>query len=264
MTGASGSEQVSSAPHRLDESSGAEFAFNYRYFVGLAAASGGRVLDYGCGEGQAVTLGRAHGLDIWGADTFAGMFSGWIDSIKPNVRDRVRKIENGRADFPDDHFDMIMSNQVLEHVTDPEAIIADVYRTLKPGGCFVAAFPVTETWYEGHIGLYFGHRLKPGSAARRIYFDLCHRLGFGLYRDGMTRIEWLKMIQAILDESCFYYPYRRLMPAIENSFGQPIEDISVDYMRARLGSRARHIPHALLRFIYHKRAGEIVRVRKSR
>jgi len=57
------------------------------------------------------------------------------------------------------------------------------------------------------------------------------------------------------------------MSAIENSFGAPIEDISVHYMRTRLGSRARHIPsvaNALLRFMYHKRAGEIVRARKLR
>jgi hypothetical protein len=37
-------------------------------------------------------------------------------------------------------------------------------------------------------------------------------------------------------------------------------------MRTRLGARARYIPAVgdpLLRFVYHKRAGEIVKVRKS-
>jgi hypothetical protein len=54
------------------------------------------------------------------------------------------------------------------------------------------------------------------------------------------------------------------MPAIQQTFGGPIEDMSVHYMRERLGRRAQHVPPALLRFSYHKRAGEIVRVRKLR
>jgi SAM-dependent methyltransferase len=258
---------VDPAANRPAESSDEELAFNYRYFVRLAAASGGRVLDYGCGEGQTVTLGRTCGLDIWGADTFTGFWAPWINSVKPDARDHIRRIENDRTDYPDNHFDIVMSNQVLEHVTNPEAVIADVHRMVKPGGCFIAAFPVIETWYEGHIGLYFGHRFKSGTAMRRVYFDLCHRLGFGLYRNAAkTRREWVKMSEAMLDNSCFYYSHQRLMSSIETSFGQPIEDMSVDYMRTRLGSRARQIPSAadaLLRFIYHKRAGEIVRVRKG-
>jgi SAM-dependent methyltransferase len=247
------------------ECGNARVGFNYRYLVDLAAACGGRVLDHGCGMGQTLELGRARGLDIWGADTFS-FFPGWAESVKPDIRERMRKIENDRADFPDGYFDVVLSNQVLEHVTCPETIIADIVRMTKPGGYFIAAFPVIETWYEGHVGLYFGHRFKPGMA-RRFYFDLCHRFGFGLYRTGKARAEWVKTREAFLDEGCFYHPLQRLMSAIEKTVGGPIEDMSVDYMRTRLGPRAQHIPSAadpLLRFVYHKRAGEIVRVRKSR
>ena len=77
-------------------------------------------------------------------------------------------MRDGVTDFPDGHFDLVISNQVLEHVTDPEAVIADVFRMIKPGGLFLAAFPVTETWYEGHVGLYFAHRFAPGSRFRGI------------------------------------------------------------------------------------------------
>jgi SAM-dependent methyltransferase len=261
MTVVSGTQESSSTARRPCE---ARTAFSYSYFVNLAAASGGRILDYGCGQGQTVALARTHGLDMWGADTFAGFFAGWADTLTPGSRDRVRKIENGRADYPDNYFDLAISNQVLEHVSDPEAVISDIHRMVRPGGTFIAAFPVIETWYEGHVGLYFGHRFKPGPA-RHTFFDLSHRLGFGLYRAAFkTRSEWLDFAESFLDDSCFYYPRRRLMRAFQKTFGGPIEDMSLHYMRERLGTRVQLIPPALLRFIYHKRAGEIVKVRKVR
>jgi SAM-dependent methyltransferase len=264
MTVAWGADEHPSSTHQPSGLSDVQFAFNYRYFVGLAAVSGRRILDYGCGEGQTVALARTRGLDMWGADTFAGFFAGWADSLTPGSRDYVRRIENGRADYPDNHFDLVISNQVLEHVSNPEAIISDIHRVVKPGGTFIAAFPVIETWYEGHVGLYFGHRFRPG-AARHVYFDLCHRLGLGLYQASFkTRSEWLDFAESFLDNSCFYYPYSRLISAIQDTFGSPIEDLSGHYMNERLGRRAKLIPPAVLRFIYHKRAGEIVRVRKSR
>ena len=239
--------------------------FNYRYFIEHAARLGGRSLDYGCGVGDMVALGRAEGLDIWGADTFDGYYSGWADALKPAVRDRVARISQQRADFPDQHFDLVMSNQVLEHVTDPERVVADVYRLLRPGGRFIAAFPVVDTWYEGHVGLYFAHRFKAKSSLRRAYFDLSHRLGFGLYRGNLTTAQWTAMSENTLDQACFYYPLRRVIKAFEQTFGADLEDISVDYMRRRLGARASLAPHLadpLLRFIYHARAGRIFSIRR--
>ena len=56
-----------------------------------------------------------------------------------------------------------------------------------------------------------------------------------------------------------------MFAALKNIFRAPVEDIAADYMRARMGERARFIPalgDPLMRFVYHKRAGEIVKMRK--
>jgi SAM-dependent methyltransferase len=238
--------------------------FNYRYFVDHATINGGRVLDYGCGLGQIIALGMSRGLDIWGADTFEGYYAGWSNALTPEVRDRVRHIADGRADFPDAHFDLVLNNQVLEHITNPEATIADICRLLRPGGTVIAAFPVADTWYEGHVGLYFAHWFGKGSL-RETYFTLSRRLGFGLYYPDASRAEWAKLSAKTLDDVCFYYPRRRMWDAFEKIFATPIEDMAVDYMRTRLGTRAQYLPAVadpLLRLIYHKRAGEILKVRK--
>src|SRR5690348_6127172 len=120
-----------------------QLPFNYRYFAEKAAQIGGRVLDYGCGGGQIVALGLECGLDIWGADTYSEYSeSHGGTSLTPQVRDRVKTIRNDIIDFPDGHFDLVLSNQVIEHVVDPEKVIAEVSRVTKPGGLFIAAFPV--------------------------------------------------------------------------------------------------------------------------
>ena len=46
-------------------------------------------------------------------------------------------------DFPDNHFDLIVSVDVLEHVEDPARMMAEVGRVLAPGGLAVITFPQT-------------------------------------------------------------------------------------------------------------------------
>lgn len=233
--------------------------FNYRYLLSHALAIGGRILDYGCGRGEIVTIGRQRGLDLWGADTYSGHYVPSLDAVADNTRGYIRQIHQSRADFPDAHFDVVLSNQVLEHVTEPEAVISDMRRLLRPGGTLIAAFPVTSTWYEGHVGLYFAHRFPRGSV-RHTAFVVASRLGFGLYRENLTASEWASKSEQTLDDVCFYYPQPRMLGAL-GTVGAA-DDISVDYMRTRLGSKVRYVPDAFLRFVYHKRAGEIFRVVK--
>lgn len=235
--------------------------FNYGYFVGHAAEIGGRILDYGCGAGQVVAQGRRVGLDFWGTDAFPEHYAGSERAMPAEASQHFRPVVNGRADFPDAHFDVILSNQVLEHVTDPEATIADMHRLLKPGGVCVAAFPVIETWYEGHLGLYFAHRF-PASRARHIYFSLSRRLGFGLYYEDAAPDEWARRSAKTLDDVCFYYPLARMRRAFASAFGTMPRDISDHYMRKRLGGRAAYMPAPILRAIYHCRAGQIFSIAK--
>jgi SAM-dependent methyltransferase len=241
-----------------------EAAFNYRYFADWAARVGGPSLDYGCGRGKIIELGLARGLDVWGADTFEGGYATWRSDLSKEVAGRIRSITAARSDYPDCHFDLVICNQVIEHVRSPEQTFADIFRVLKPGGLFLAAFPVAETWFEGHVGLYFAHWLPPQTAVRRFYLELSHRLGLGLQREGSAdRSEWVRHFERFLDDDCFYHPRKQIVRTLRATFGAEPLDLSVDYMRARLGKRVALFPDAPLRFIYHKRAGEIFKISKS-
>lgn len=129
----------------------------------------------------------------------------------------------------------------------------------------MASFPVLETWYEGHIGLYFAHRLAGCPRLRRRYFELCHALGIGLLRQGRTRAEWVGDFERYLDQYCFYAPRRRLIGLIEARFRAPADDLAAEYMRTRLGGGVARLPRradGLLRLLCHIRVGLIIRAQR--
>jgi len=43
--------------------------------------------------------------------------------------------------LPDDHFDCVVMNDILEHLVDPEALLRAARRVLAPGGQLVASIP---------------------------------------------------------------------------------------------------------------------------
>lgn len=54
--------------------------------------------------------------------------------------------------FPDESFDLFVSQDVMEHIFDPEAAFKDIARILKPGGAHIFTVPlinktrITEAW----------------------------------------------------------------------------------------------------------------------
>lgn len=68
--------------------------------------------------------------------------SEYMDS--PEVAKELFPIPNEdlqRLSFPSASFDMIVTNEVLEHVPDIDRALAEMYRVLKPGGVHVGTVP---------------------------------------------------------------------------------------------------------------------------
>jgi ubiquinone/menaquinone biosynthesis C-methylase UbiE len=110
---------------------------------------GKRVIDCGCGAGEYVRGLSALGADAWGIEYSE-------DKVRearrhadlPQERMAVGDIEH--LGFDDDHFDIALVNEVLEHVPDDRRGIREVYRVLKPGGLIVVFSPNRLYPFETH------------------------------------------------------------------------------------------------------------------
>jgi SAM-dependent methyltransferase len=88
---------------------------------------------------------------------------------------------NSTWPYEDEVFDVVVSNQVLEHVADHHLFLAETRRTLRQEGFSVHLFPLKHYLYEGHLNLPFVHWITDHSLLKS-YIRTMSRLGLGKYR----------------------------------------------------------------------------------
>lgn len=92
----------------------------------LCAPAGARVLDYGCADVP-----------------YRGFFGPDADfvpaDLEGNVHARLVLNPDGTVPTEDAGFDVVLSTQVLEHVTDPGTYLSECFRVLRPGGALLVS-----------------------------------------------------------------------------------------------------------------------------
>jgi len=112
-------------------------------------------------------------------------------------------------EFGNDSFDMVLSGGLLEHFVDPRPVLAEMVRTLKPGGAFIATV-VPRKLFSFHRPL------------QRILGPKVYRSSYGAH----TYARWLEELglSEVLPLSKGFYPplFQRFPPkprrAIERAF----------------------------------------------
>lgn len=96
----------------------------------------GRVLEIGCGSGERLVRLREAGWDVAGQE---------LDPEAAAVARRsgltVHLGPVAALGLPASQYDAIVSSHVLEHVLDPEALLVECRRLLRPGGVLTAITP---------------------------------------------------------------------------------------------------------------------------
>ncbi len=106
-----------------------------------APVQGRRVLDAGCGLGIYLEHFAAHGAIVHGIE---------YDAVRAQAAAQVTphtlQASAEALPYPDDYFDLVFSNEVLEHVQDDRQAVREAVRVLAPGG---------------HLALFVPNRLYP-------------------------------------------------------------------------------------------------------
>jgi len=118
---------------------------------------GGRVLENGCGVGMYVEKLTPIAASVTGLEFD---FERTLDARK-----RSPQITNAAGEhlpFLDSSFDLVLSHEVLEHVQDDRAALAEIVRVLVPGGRGVVFCPNRGYPFETH-GIYWRGKYKFGN-----------------------------------------------------------------------------------------------------
>ncbi len=95
-----------------------------------------RILDLGCGTGYLTQQIAETGATVMGIDSAATM----IEQARKNYPSLSFGVEDATALPFTEEFDAVFSNAVLHWIQQPELVVSGVWRSLKPGGRFVAEF----------------------------------------------------------------------------------------------------------------------------
>jgi len=107
----------------------------------LTCTPGGKLLEIGCGSGKTLKRLQTLGWEVEG-----------IDFDKKAVEAAVQtglKVSEGELctmEYPDNFFDMVISKHLIEHVSDPEQLLRESYRILKPKGKMVIYTPNSDSF----------------------------------------------------------------------------------------------------------------------
>lgn len=96
------------------------------------------ILDLGCGPAGLVAEHRDQAALIVGMDQYLTNFSEFDGQFEI---DHLAEGDGEKIPFADMTFDLVTSSWVLEHLRDPQRVMDEVVRVLKPGGRFLFITP---------------------------------------------------------------------------------------------------------------------------
>ncbi len=192
-----------------------------------------RLLDAGCGncglieflQRSFVALDPALHVELYGFDIsdphvqesdFLAAGVRRLREFDPNIpwADRTASVVAGDPwPFESGFFDVVVSNQVLEHVADHGHFFSELRRVLRPNAVGLHCFPVEECLWEGHLGMPIVHRVR-GHHQRQKVIEWFSLLGFGRHRPartGLTRVDFAERHADYLNRYTNYTKARDLL-----------------------------------------------------
>ena len=156
------------------------------------ARTGMKVLDYGCGTGRTLLEMAQNGVEGYGIETDPN-----IAAVSSHYGLNVHIGSLRDEPFPNVRFDLIILNQVVEHIPDPGSLIAQLTGRLAPGGRMVISFPNSGSIYRRIFGRRWIHWHVPYHQhhfARRSFHRFIRPLGLvPVHWRSVTPTQWTQL-----------------------------------------------------------------------
>jgi SAM-dependent methyltransferase len=203
--------------NRLDTSYG---YWKRARLVSTAHVDSGRILDVGCATGNFLNMMSHFGAwELYGVDINAAGVQYARDRYGINAC--LGELADGR--YKDGFFDVVTMWDVMEHVHDPTATLAEVHRILKPGGLFLVRVPNVATWDAKLFGRFWAGYDAP----RHLYIyspptltRFLDNAGFHIHRmrsDILGYAPFALSVQFWLDEKLREGPLKKALLAFNRS-----------------------------------------------
>lgn len=194
-------------------------------FLGPRLPRTGKALEVGCGSARLLCrMGREAPLELFAVDNVPTALA--LAEATARVFGVQVKPVTGDAlalPFETGTFDLVLSGGLLEHFPDPEPVLAEMVRVLKPGGVFYAdVVPRRVSWYRWTeaVRMLRSEEMSPGvhesDHPSPRYVRWLERLGVeaievapaGIYPPWVTRLStprrrWLTDKLAVLEKTRF-------------------------------------------------------------
>jgi len=191
-----GTLPTASTQRRHDQRAGRMFS-TLKAMLSVREGSRLRLLDIGCSSGALLMTARQHGIDAEGVEPAeraarAAQAAGF--KVVPGTL--------AEAGYPPASFQAATMMEVIEHLSQPDDVLREVWRVLEPNGILVVGTGNAASWtvrfmgggwdyfqvsrHGGHISFF-----TPGSLAR-----LAARCGFRIDRLETRRVEFVESYQA--------------------------------------------------------------------
>lgn len=158
----------------------------------LGIGPGVSVIDVGCGAGRHSFEAYRRGADVIAFDQSVEDLND-VDAILTAMKQQGEAPDSARAEavkgdalalpYADGTFDCVIASEILEHVPEDEAAIAELVRVLKPGGALAVTVPrwlpekvcwlLSDEYHAnegGHIRIYRADELRDKVVGRGMRF----------------------------------------------------------------------------------------------
>lgn len=137
-----------------------------QHFLGREDLDGLKALDIGCSTGFISDALHKAGAEVTGLD----IDEPGLEAARERFGDKIEFICAGGEDIPaaPQSFDIVIFNHIYEHVVDPDAVMTDIRRVLRPDGVVYLGLGNRLGIVEPHYKLPFLSWLTKSTADRYI------------------------------------------------------------------------------------------------